>query len=461
VLFQSHVSTIINSIYNQAQSHADQLRKGDTEKRLSFYHDDQTTYTLEALSKHFTDVTKFTPTHINVTKKIINNLATTYIQDAQRFVIGGSEADQALFDQIAEDASLGIKWKMASRYVKLLKTILLRPVWRYGRIDIDILTGDILDVETGETPEDLKSVMITHFPENGKIEEIEYSLWTASTVKRLDYRGNVISSDINPYQILPFVPVFDYPPCGAFWLEGGDDIISAQEAINQALTDLLYVVRLQGFGQSIIKGAGNSEAPLQVGPATTIELPPEGDFRYESTKAPIKQVVDFIDYIIKQTAIANGLSSSTLATNPTQQSGVSKLVDNSELREMRRSDIALFNVYEKQLYELIKIVWNTHSTGPKLSESSRLKVDFYEVKISSDPLIQSQTWQILLGIGAIGLADVVIERNPDLSREQAIEHLKMIQAEHQSLGIEFPPPPQALNVETPNINKGKQNVRSE
>ena len=151
MLFQSHVSTILNTIYHKAQSHADLIRKADTEKRLSYYHDTQTAYILEALSKHFTDVTKFTPTHINIVKKIINNLATTYIQDAQRFVVDGSEADQDLFDRIAEDAALGIKWKMASRYVKLLKAILIRPVWRYNRIDIDILTGDILDIETGET----------------------------------------------------------------------------------------------------------------------------------------------------------------------------------------------------------------------------------------------------------------------------------------------------------------------
>ena len=52
---------------------------------------------------------------------------------------------------------LDIKLKMAIPNTNLLKTILLQPVWRSGHVDMDILTGNILDVETGETPEDLKN----------------------------------------------------------------------------------------------------------------------------------------------------------------------------------------------------------------------------------------------------------------------------------------------------------------
>ncbi len=439
MLFQSSVEVILNSIYWQTMSKSANIRKADTEKRIDFYNDVQAAYILEALSKYFNDVTKFTPTFINIVKKIINNVATTYIQDAQR-KIEGTERDQAIFNQIALDSSLDIKWKLASRYTKLLKTIIVRVVWRKDHIDIDILTGDILDIKTGDTPEDLKSVMITHYPESGKKEDIEYSVWTDTEFKRLDYRGNVINRKENPYLILPFVPVFDYAPSSAFWLDGGGDIISAQESINQALTDLLYVVRQQGFGQAVAKGLSDDSGNLNIGPNVVVELPADkyADFKYEATKAPIKACMDFINYLIQQTAIANGLSSSTLSTKPSQQNGTSKLIDNSELREQRRSDIALFNTYEKRLFEIIKVVHNTHTTDKKLSESSRLKVDFYEVKTANDPRTQAETWRELLAMGAIGLCDIVIERNPDLNREDALKYLSMIHDEHKKLNVTSP-----------------------
>jgi len=142
------------------------------------------------------------------------------------------------------------------RYTKLLKTILLRPTWRNDHLDIDILTGNLLDVETGDTPEDLCRVLITDYGNSDKIEDVEYSLWTPDTWQRLDYRGNVIETEPNPYGILPFLPVFDSPPISNnFWLPGGDDLISQQEAVNIKLVDLLHLLHWQSFGVGFIKGS--------------------------------------------------------------------------------------------------------------------------------------------------------------------------------------------------------------
>jgi hypothetical protein len=156
--------------------------------------------------------------------------------------------------------------KTASRYVKLLKTALIRPVWRNNRLDLDIITGDIADVSCGESPEDLETILITHWPDDGKVEGITYSFWTAETWSRLDYRGHQIDGGPNPYKLLPFVPLWDRAPSDAFWIAGGDDLVVAQEAVNKALVDLLHVIEFQGFGVGYITGADGG-GNLQTGPA--------------------------------------------------------------------------------------------------------------------------------------------------------------------------------------------------
>ena len=92
-------------------------------------------------------------------------------------------------------------------------------------------------------------------------------------IKRLDYRGNFLFSEPNPYLILPFIPIFDRQPTSDFWLPGGDDIVCLQESVNEKLTDLLYVVRFprlwgwldQGHGYGELANGQPCSRPRRVG----------------------------------------------------------------------------------------------------------------------------------------------------------------------------------------------------
>jgi hypothetical protein len=403
-------------------------RKAEVRRRLDMYHDDQVDYLRDALRRNFQNPKDLTPCFINIVKKIVDNLAMVYIRDASRDV-EGKERDREIFAEITRTSSLPIKLKLASRYTKLLKSVLLRPVWRNGKMDLDVLTGDVVDVVSGDTPEDVRSIMVTHFPESNQKEDLEYTRWTPETVERLNYRGQVIESDPNPYGILPFVPCWDRIPTSDFWLPGGDDLIVLQEAINEKLTDLLYTLRMQGFGVGWARGMGENE-PSLVGPGTMFNLPEEGAIGFESTKAPIDQIVGAIDKLIKWAAISNGLPAGSLSTEPTDESGVSKIVSNRELDERRRDDVALWEQYERNLFDVFKIVWNVHNPGRKISESSSLWLDFYDPSPQQDQAKQAETWTKLLAAGVISRVDVILEKNPDLkSRDEAKEFLKEIEQE--------------------------------
>lgn len=296
-----------------------QIRKQDSAKRLNFYHDSQLTRLEEQLDELFSDPNSMIKVQLNVVKKVINNLAQTYREPPVRILEGGTEKDQDLYNQIIEDCQFDVKMKQASRYCKLLKTILIRPVWRNDKIDIDILTGNLLDVLTGDTPEKLLKVLVTNYGTSDNIEDVTYSLWSKDNWIRLDYRGNILEQELNPYKIIPFLPVFDFsPPSSGFWLPGGDDIISIQESINLKLTDLLYLIQNQSFGVGYLK-SNDSGGSLRVDPGSFVQLGIQDEVGFINQQSEISQVVASIDKLVGWICVSNGLSASSMSTDPQTQ----------------------------------------------------------------------------------------------------------------------------------------------
>lgn len=431
MLFEPQGAALVQSMFRDASLALNRKRKADAAKRLDFYHDGQLEHLQEALALKFADPSKLQPCFVNIVKKVVDIKARCYADEPKRNV-DGSEADKALFQEIAEQSALSIKMKTASRYVKLLKTALIRPVWRNNRLDLDILTGDIVDVSCGESPEDLETVLITHWPDDGKVEGITYSFWTAETWSRLDYRGRVLDGGPNPYKLLPFVPLWDRAPSDFFWLAGGDDLIVAQEAVNKALVDLLATLEFQGFGLSWVRGAEGGGV-LDTGPGKMIELPKDGELGIAAPNAPIEEVTDAIDRLMKWVCVANGLPGSSMSVDPTDESGISKIIGNVELSEARRDDISLWRTYEKRLFSVIRTVWNAHNSR-KLSDTCTLAVDFADPKPDTSEKDQAQVWELLLSMGLISPVDAALERNPDLgSREDALAYLMQVRDETAAL----------------------------
>lgn len=419
-------------------------RKNRAMKKLAYYSDNQLPFLQEELALHFDNPDELTPCFVNIVKKIVNLKAQAYKEPPRRTIEKGYSQDQELLKEVAKDSQLDLVMKTASRYTKLLKTVLLRPVWRNGRLDIDLLTPDVLDVVTGDSPRDLEEVIITRYSEDGRPENTTYSHWTKDKVELLDANGNIIHSEWNVYKILPFVPLWDRVPTGSdFFLEGSDDLIVIQDAINEKLTDLLYTVKMQSFGVGWLRNGENNKNSLnqiQVSPGSMIELNgPDSAVGFESQKAEIEQVINSIDTLISWAAITNGISSSSISEKHLEESGVSRVIESKELDDLRRDDIEMFRLYEKQLFDVIKTVWNTHNNYRKFSAPCTITLDFIDpISLNNiNDLVAS--YDNLIALNCASPIDLVMKLNPDLkTREQAKEFLDMVKEEnkqYQTLGV--------------------------
>jgi hypothetical protein len=435
MLFDSLLPQFFQKMSLTAYGQKNVARKREAQKRLDYYWDDTLDYLEAQLAEMFSEPENMVTCQLNIVKKIINQLAAVY-RDAPAREIKGSAQDQTIFKEITESSKIDVVLKLASRYTKLVKNILLRPVWRSGRLQIDILTPEILDVVIGSSPEELEEILITDYGEAERLEEVTFSHWTASSWRKIDYHGNVIEQEENPYQVLPFIPIFDrLPDSAAFWLPGGADLIQLQDAINIKVVDLLYLLQHQSFGIGWLRGEHASGANLRADPGSMVELGEDGELGFASQKARISEVVFAVDKLIKWACVSNGLSASAMSTDLSdRQSGEAKRVDRSELFELRQDDLGMWRVYERQLFDVMRTVWNFHNPRRKISTSATLMIDFADPAAPVDPLTESQSWQLQLDMGVISQVDIAMRLNPDLKdRDAALIHLVKVKQEQADL----------------------------
>ena len=191
---------------------------------------------------------------------------------------------------------------------------------------------------------------------------------------------------------------------------------------------------LQPREVGFIKGSSDPGEILTVGPGSLVELPGDGEIGFVSQKAEIQAVVNAIDKLVKWTCVSQGLSAAAVTTDISEASGISKFYDSQELSEMRVEDKILWSAYEKKLFNLMRIIHNTHSTD-KFSNSAQLKVNFADPsRPAQSPLDEAEAYKFYYDMGVMSPVDIIMQRDKDLrSREEAFERLKQIQFETDQL----------------------------
>lgn len=416
-------------------------RKADADLRLRYYHSCQTEDLAALIKARWSSPEDFRLFFINIVRKIVDKRAAVYVDAPYRNFEGMSQDVGAA---IYAAAGANTIFKKANRLTKLCKTACLQVGWNGSRITLSTVTPNILDV-VYDDPENPTRILVTHPGE--RYEDTTYSDWTATTWQRLDYRGRAIPitgnpSGVNPYGVLPFVPLFDHSPDDQFFLRGGDDLIEAQRAINVALVNLWRAIELQSHGQAWASGMPTSEflELLKTGPNQMINLPENGKFGFAAPETPIEGVLKGIEFLIKQTAVANDLAANVFELNPRAESGAAKQAESRDLIEARADDVELWRVYETRAFDIIKRVVNTHQPGT-IPEAARISVDFGDMPESLADTARLNNYQQRLDLGIWSPVDVLIADNPDIrSREDAMKLLQKRREEASVLGAAFAGP---------------------
>lgn len=448
---------LIQQSIMRARLAANAERKNEAVKRLDYYKGDQIDRLTEVLHKQFShpERLKLQMQFTNIVRRIINEVSVVYKTPPQRRLsvkgkfVEGPKSDA--YQKLLEGAKMDAVMKKVNRYTNLLSTIGVQAVWRNERVELDILTPDILNVvQDAQDPTAATAVIMEQsFADTVMLEGPGnpygvtklYVCWTADEHGIYNEQG-VSRPDLgnekgnNPYGLIPIAWFRDSYPDGYFWNESGADLINAQELINVKLTELNQLIKMQSFSIPVVIGTA-PVGGITIDPSNYLEIPladaidkGQPDFKFVSPNPKIAELLEAIREDIRRIADDWGLSMSNFKLEGGVASGLSLKISNIRLIERRQDDIELYQGYEKDLFKIMRAVHNAHCLPADLiPEDCELSVNFSELEFPEDPTAEDARWMTRVRENVRNRAQWLMSIDPDIKTPEEAEKVLLANME--------------------------------
>ena len=410
---------------NAQQNAKNQWRK----KRLiarDYYNGYTETYTENYFSRNL--LTKIPVANVNITKRIIDRISLVYMKPPKR------EYSNENFPLLLNQKDF--KMQRAERMTNLLEHILIKPTWRNGALDYDI----IMDFEAQFEDDPLRPTSIT-YPLSMKASVLDETpelcvYWDAENTFIYDNNGKIQDDPdnpdhINPYGVLPFIecfkngrPEYSYiDTCPAM------DCIATNLEVNVSETNSNANTMFQSFGYMYVNGSQVEKDTLEVGQDKISFLGIDGTMNIVSPPNTVEALASSIEHSYKLLAQNYHLNIS-FVEGSTTSSGIAIKLRNQELTDSRISDVIRWKGVEQKLFELESIILGVEAG---INSGELLKIDYEEQQEILSEEEKRAKWEWELSHGLIDRADVLIQKDPDRfpDRETAQAYLDERVAENK------------------------------
>ena len=382
--------------------------------------------TKEYVSKYFSDSTlsKVPIGNVNITKRVIDRISLVYMTPPIRLY-----SNEDTPDYFKEK---DLKLQRLERMTNLLDGVLVKPCWRIkddgtGCIEYDI----IMDYEPLFDTDPLNPYAIV-YPIAQKASVLDgtpeqFVYWDAENTFVFDQNGKQYTSDdnpdmVNPYGVLPFVECFrdGKPETDYLDTNASRDLIQTNLSMNVAETNKNANIMFQSFGYLFVNGAGIDKDTMQIGQDKINYLGVDGSISIVSPPNAVPALDESIQSSYKMLAQNYHLPIS-FVEGSTASSGVALKMRNLELTDNRKSDVIRWKDIEYKLFELERLMIAVEQ-GKDAGDLE--DVDYSESTEVLNNQEQRDKWEWELSKGLIDLADILMQQNPDLTREEAEAQLE-------------------------------------
>ena len=383
--------------------------------------------TNEYTSKYFSSSTlsKVVTGNVNVTKRVIDRVSLVYLTPPTTLYTN-AETPNLFVDK-------DLKLQRLERITNLLDAVLLKPCWRMGEDGNGHIEYDIIwDYEPMFDEDPLNPTAIV-YPIAKKSSVLDttpelWSYWDSENHFTFDANGKIYTNEdnpdmFNPYGRIPFVECYreGKPEMDYLDTNSSSDLIATNLSINVAETNKNANVMFQSFGYMFVNGSGIDKDSIEVGQDKINFLGVDGTINIVTPPNAIPALDESIKSSYKMLAQNYHLPTS-FVEGTTAESGVALRLRNQELQDDRKSDVTRWRNLEHELFELEKLMIAVE-VGKDAGDLE--DVDFSEsVDILSDQE-QRDKWEWELSKGLIDLADILMQKNPDLTREEAEAELEI------------------------------------
>jgi len=452
-------------------------RKNVSLKQYEILNDRLYQYVYDYLKTQFSDKTvKEMPiiSSVNLAQRIVKQEASLYKARPTREFYNVSDDQKEALHELYEKMNVDDKMLRANEMFKaqqqttvqvslVEKELKLRNLWAH---QVDVIPDD-------ENPEKAQAYIISTFDKQNSFDNHQSKLsqsssysglmpdhqnqliadgddykaklnrfyvWTKEMNFVMDGNGVILSQDTeNSMQHLPFTDIASSKDF-EFWVRQGEGVTDFTIQFNALLSDIANVVRMQGWGQAYFKGP-ESAVPtesLQVGLNKVLMLytdannAAETEFGFAQPSADITGSLEFLKSTLSIFLSSKGLNPKVASLSGESEkftSGVDRMLSMIQQFEASKSDAALFEHAEDQIFQSIRAYINTYqgtdflddkySIG-EIPEDAYVTIHYAEpqsIQSNEEKLTQIKT-EIELGLKSRLKA---IEEYYDIEEEEALK----------------------------------------
>lgn len=437
----------------RTKSYAREQYQKSIAKLIDYYRGNQLVYLDELLKNQFVKSAnlKQQPQVCNIVKPLIKQSAKVFQEGVNVQFENPDQAD--IFKAVVPGLQMSLV--TIDRMVQLLKTAPVKVSFRRGQIKLDVMPGNIMAVEQSQDDylevdkvKYARDLVDTTSPNK---QETIYHYWTNTQYWRTTGDGTRLKFGDGPdagravttnnYGIIPFVFFREEIDPQLFWNYPDDTLISAQDNINIKLTELNYLFKMQGFSVWVaidykVKGRKTLD-PSEVIEIETVRSD-KADLKAVTPDAKMEELIRAIGEEFIRAAWHYGISPSQFTLQGEVKSGFALEMENVTLSDDIQNRKNIYTPLLGELYDLIRRVWNYHTQYsedmliPDLQNKQLTEMpqfDIKELRQPMNPQEEQALWQFYLDNGLRDKADYEMYKNPDLTREEAIDLVKQRVAE--------------------------------
>ena len=450
---------VISAQQRQAKWNADLERRKLATRALDYYNNQQREYIKARIEKLYSKdkdiITEYILTH-PLTKTLIDDMAIVFTEPCDIRLSDETSTDKQreMLPVMLSDAHFNQSMISVDRMVELTHKVGVIPRWHpKGYIVLDILTPDRCYIEQDELDHTRAKAVyynvgrLTNTP-NGVPLNV-YDKWTDDTYSQVTINSNgAVISEVdtmpNPYGKIPVVWFTNEQEIDEFWHDCGYPIVDANENVDLRLTNMSLALDYQAFSLLVTIGLPETQT-IAVGVTQRVNIPasslsgetPQGaDAKYITPSPMLSDYWRIINEYIIQIARANGLSAQSVnRDNAGFASGYQLKLskqDNINRNKLKRQ------FYLEPMRELIQLMMDCYTKNStdtfKFPTQADIIIDFAEMTFDDNPMEREQINAMRLSNGTTSEVMILMEDNPDLTEQDAVEKLAKIREQRQRLG---------------------------
>ena len=401
------------------------------------------------LSENYFNAIKDRIIPINVLTRVIDKMSKVYVDSPQRST-GNDKGDQWL-EQVEADSSIDSFLGLADSYSHLFKGYLLQPYVDDRKIKVRAIPYDrFLPIAGDSTKPEKMDGLITFMGEvdlGNMNKQKLYYYYSDSEFIPFTADGNIYSKalegndGVNTYGFIPYV--YGNRSMTSVIPKQDTDILQIAKMIPVFLSDLGGAVMFQCF--SILYGIDIKADNLTMSPnafwslksdSTSDKTPSVGTIKPEADIDKVKNFIKdvFVLWLETKGVRVGSIGSTEGASNV---SGISKIIDEMDVFEIKKNQIQFFKKEERDLWDKMVKLSNIWSKSDEIDydiipDDTIVTTEFDEPRPETPRSTEVDTITKEVNGGFLDKFTAIAKLYPDLTDEQIQERMENIKQEKLS-----------------------------